>query len=427
AQSVLEQLVTEQPVLDCGDVEAGDGGEESNLERNRGRSGGRSRDNDHGNSSSHVHLEEEKQEKKEEEMWRMVFGRQFSEANPKAAVALSVALMRLHQGTVSEQKRFSDRLSSSLSTSVLTSVSTLVGTGRSAGETACFLGQDSGKASGRGIGHPEGGERRHNEHNGWDVGEEKGGGELVSDPWLKYVLCRESMVHGFYQAAYAGLMDLRKRGGAGAGGVVWAWTGVLGRIAAAETLYSSSPDQVAAHACAAHEILLASQELSVIPVGIAGRERRLWAGQARGTSTYSSASGGSQENSSFSFQYRYLEARAELLQLLGASWAMCQDLSVARNSRFARHTRKEGRLKRLPAAFRHLARMFRMLRGPHVGDMGETGANFFPPYPGGGQGGRGGGGTVLPLRAASSLCLLLAVAADLLLNQSKSCLGMDNR
>lgn len=72
-----------------------------------------------------------------------------------------------------------------------------------------------------------------------------------------------------------------------------------------------------------------------------------------------------------------------------------------RNSRFTRFTRREARCKRLPAAFRRLARDFRVLRGMRPA-AGPT--------------------TTKPLRGASCLCLLLAIAADALLNKGKDVL-----
>lgn len=76
-----------------------------------------------------------------------------------------------------------------------------------------------------------------------------------------------------------------------------------------------------------------------------------------------------------------------------------KDLSATRTNRYARNSRREARCRRLPAAFRRLARDFRLLRG-------------FAP---------GAGSTTLePLRAASCLCLFLAIAADALLSQGKS-------
>lgn len=75
-----------------------------------------------------------------------------------------------------------------------------------------------------------------------------------------------------------------------------------------------------------------------------------------------------------------------------------QDLSATRTNRYARFSRREGRCRRLPAAFRRLAGDFRVLRGLAPG-AGAT--------------------TTEPLRAASCLCLFLAIAADALLSQGK--------
>ncbi len=78
-----------------------------------------------------------------------------------------------------------------------------------------------------------------------------------------------------------------------------------------------------------------------------------------------------------------------------------QDLSATRTNRYARFSRREARCRRLPAAFRRLAGDFRQLRGLAPG-AGPT--------------------TSEPLRAASCLCLFLAIAADALLSQGKSVL-----
>lgn len=78
-----------------------------------------------------------------------------------------------------------------------------------------------------------------------------------------------------------------------------------------------------------------------------------------------------------------------------------QDLSATRTNRYARFSRREARCRRLPAAFRKLAGDFRLLRGLAPG-AGPT--------------------TTEPLRAASCLCLFLAIAADALLSQGKSVL-----
>ena len=73
--------------------------------------------------------------------------------------------------------------------------------------------------------------------------------------------------------------------------------------------------QVAAYACAAHEIMLASEALASLPrrgsVGASGDSRNV-PGSIR------------DDRDDFSFQRSFLRARAELLQLLGASWGMCQ-------------------------------------------------------------------------------------------------------
>lgn len=82
---------------------------------------------------------------------------------------------------------------------------------------------------------------------------------LVRDPWFQLVLCRECMLHGFYEAAEAGLRRLRGEGVAGQGGAaaavaggrvssssesVWVWTEVLRRVSAAEAFFGGSSDPV---------------------------------------------------------------------------------------------------------------------------------------------------------------------------------------
>ena len=94
--------------------------------------------------------------------------------------------------------------------------------------------------------------------------------------------------------------------------------------------------QVAAHACAAHETALAAELLASLPRrGAPGAGRRspqpqpssVWPpadSSGNGVATvFLSGSGGS-SGGVFAFQRSFLEARAELLRLLGACWGMCQ-------------------------------------------------------------------------------------------------------
>lgn len=83
--------------------------------------------------------------------------------------------------------------------------------------------------------------------------------------------------------------------------------------------------QVAAYACAAHETARAVELLASLP------RQRSWrrTSSARSASSSSSAEGNvagtyRSERDDFLFQQAFLQARAELLQLLGASWGMCQ-------------------------------------------------------------------------------------------------------
>lgn len=135
----------------------------------------------------------------------------------QAAVGIAVALMRYHRGSFTRQSTLS---------------AALVG------------------AMGGGSG---GGERAEKEA-GLDNRAPEGSDPIVRDPWFQLVLCRECMLHGFYEAAEAGL---RRLWGAGGGerqelgpvptsDTVWVWTEVLGRISAAETFFGGSSDPVRA-------------------------------------------------------------------------------------------------------------------------------------------------------------------------------------
>lgn len=99
-------------------------------------------------------------------------------------------------------------------------------------------------------------------------------------------------------------------------------------------LHSLKRTQVAAHACAAHETALAAELLASLPRrGPPGTGRRspqqhpsaVWppGAEASGNGVagvFLSGGGGRL----FAFQRSFLEARAELLRLLGACWGMCQ-------------------------------------------------------------------------------------------------------
>lgn len=77
-----------------------------------------------------------------------------------------------------------------------------------------------------------------------------------------------------------------------------------------------------------------------------------------------------------------------------------------RTGKYARFSRREARCRRLPAAFRRLARDFRVMRGLRPG---------------------AGRSTSEPLRAASCLCLLLAIAAETFLNHGKAISAKNTR
>eukprot|EP00903_Cladosiphon_okamuranus_P011658 g10966.t1 len=362
-------------------------------------------------------------------LWELLFGRRFFTQNPKAAVGVAVALMRYHRGTLGRQ--------STLSAALVGAMGCGGGAGGGGGDRTVHGDNDDAGAAfsfttpAGGGGGQSGADGKKGAPGGSD-GEVKqsvegeaspeGSDPIVRDPWFQLVLCRECMLHGFYEAAEAGLRRLRQAGGAGARGAaaaaptsdaVWVWTEVLGKVSAAETFFGGLSDPVAAHACAAHETALAAELLPSLPRrGLPGTGRRspqpqpstVWPTgvEASGYGIAAVFVSGGSGGGLFAFQRSFLEARAELLRLLGACWGICQDLSATRTNRYARFSRREARCRRLPAAFRKLARDFRLLRGLAPG-AGPT--------------------TTEPLRAASCLCLFLAIAADALLSQGKSVLA----
>lgn len=83
-----------------------------------------------------------------------------------------------------------------------------------------------------------------------------------------------------------------------------------------------------------------------------------------------------------------------------------KDLSTIKNGRYPRASRRESRCRRLPSAFRRLAKDFRALRSLRPG---------------------AGPSTSEPLRAASCLCLLVAMAAETFLNHGKPAVMKNNR
>eukprot|EP00752_Nemacystus_decipiens_P002088 g1998.t1 len=379
-----------------------------------------------GEQDSHG-AEDEDGEEAEKVLWELLFARRFCDQNPKAAVGIAVALMRYHRGPLSRQSTLSGALVGAMGGG---GDCDILGGNDEKSESSATPVNDERKAS-RGRQSGAGGEGSVPSSNvegtpsGGCESCPEGGDPIVRDTWFQLVLCRECMLHGFYEAAEAGLRRLRQQaGGAGARGpavavptsdAVWVWTEVLGKISAAETFFGGSSDPVAAHACAAHEIALAAELLASLPHrGSSGTGRRspqahqhpsaAWqpGGEASGNGIAGSIlSGGGGNGRLFKFQRSFLEARAELLRLLGACWGMCQDLSATRTNRYARFSRREARCRRLPAAFRKLAGDFRLLRALAPG-AGPT--------------------TTEPLRAACCLCLFLAIAADALLSQGKSVL-----
>lgn len=82
---------------------------------------------------------------------------------------------------------------------------------------------------------------------------------------------------------------------------------------------STVPAQVAAHACATHETIQAAEVLASLPKAGAPRHTpRPGAGEGNVSGIFRD------ERDDFFFQRSFLQARAELLQLLGVSWGVCQ-------------------------------------------------------------------------------------------------------
>lgn len=130
-------------------------------------------------------------------------------------MGVAVALMRYHRGSFSRQSTLS----------------------------AALVGAMSGGSGGGEEGEEEDSEKSAPE----------GSDPIVDDPWFQLVLCRECMLHGFYEAAQAGLRRLWGGGGerwrtgpVPTSDAVWVWTEVLGRVSAAETFFGGSSDPVRA-------------------------------------------------------------------------------------------------------------------------------------------------------------------------------------
>ena len=180
-------------------------------------------------------------------------------------MGIAVALMRYHRGPLSRQSTLSAAL-----------VGAMGGGGDcdvpgDNGDTGAASSSSSTSPAGDGreVGGGGGGERGQNgaigkggapsssgSRSGTCEASPEGSGPIVRDPWFQLVLCRECMLHGFYEAAEAGLRRLRQQaGGAGAQGpaaavptsdTVWVWTEVLGKVSAAETFFGGSSDPVSA-------------------------------------------------------------------------------------------------------------------------------------------------------------------------------------
>lgn len=189
-------------------------------------------------------------------------------------MGIAVALMRFHRGSLSRQSTLSAALVEAMGGSKRTCVASMSATsGKGQAPSVPTADQDdvAKNASGGGGGVGEGsvqegaleedGVDRGDEPEGGGDGVEGGGagagggleagssntegGPLVLDPWYQLVLCRECMLHGFHQAAEAGLRRLRESGETGTvSDSVCVWTEVLVKVSAAEAYYGGSPDQV---------------------------------------------------------------------------------------------------------------------------------------------------------------------------------------
>lgn len=172
----------------------------------------------------------------------------------QAAVGIAVALIRYHRGPLSRQATLSAALVGAMggggdcrfpddtdeAGAAFSSSTTPAGDGREAGGWGGGGGGGTGQsdASGKGGAPTSNGEGKLSGEG--EGSSPEGSDPIVRDPWFQLVLCRECMLHGFYEAAEAGLRRLRRAGGAGPLGAaavptsdaVWVWTEVLGRVSA---------------------------------------------------------------------------------------------------------------------------------------------------------------------------------------------------
>lgn len=184
-------------------------------------------------------------------------------------MGIAVALMRYHRGPLSRQSTLSAALVGAMGhggggggdrnvhgdnedAGAAFSSTTSASGGR---EASAWGGGGGGQRGAGGKGDVPGSNNVEAEQSGeWEASHE-GNDPIVRDPWFQLVLCRECMLHGFYEAAEAGLRRLRQAGGAGARGTaaaaptsdaVWVWTEVLGKVSAAEAFFGGLSDPVSA-------------------------------------------------------------------------------------------------------------------------------------------------------------------------------------
>ncbi|CAM9452662.1 unnamed protein product, partial [Phaeothamnion confervicola] len=239
---------------------------------------------------------------------------------------------------------------------------------------------------------------------------------LADDPCGLLTAAREALVHGFHPTAVALLRRLRGvDGSSGYGGSsaiaqsddAWALTAAMAALASAEAAYNAggggggnndgssgsggggggsgassvnggNDDDAVAHAVAARLLNEAADQLQTTR---AARRRGF-------------GSRGDGDDRASAFQLAYLRARADLVALLGACTATCQELLLCRRLMFPRATRREAALRRLPPEFGALAGRFRRLAQACVG-LGPQSLGH--------------------LRAAERLCRCLYIAAAVLL------------
>ncbi len=160
-------------------------------------------------------------------------------------MGVAVALMRHHRGPLSRQSTLSVALVGAMGGGDGGGGSSVAGDNDEAGADGGGRGGVGGEKAGA-PGRSRGHEKEHAQEKG---ALPEGSDPLVHDPWFQLVLCRECMLHGFYEAAEAGLRRLRQGAGAPAAATsdaVWVWTEVLGRVSAAEAYFGGSSDPVSA-------------------------------------------------------------------------------------------------------------------------------------------------------------------------------------